>query len=231
LIAAPPGITDVIYGGADPYRFRPAQDVRRSGVLFVGRLTPHKGVDVLIRALPARAHLTVVGSEGHDPVPPERDYPGLLRQLASGRNVRFAGAVPDERLPEIMRAASVVVLPSVERTYYGRQVGVSELLGLVLLEAMMSGTPVLASRLGGIPEIVRHGETGFLVEPGNELELRERLAELLEDPALVARMGRRGREVAEATFTWTACAARCLDAYTDVLSGRKRGLVRGKGAR
>jgi glycosyltransferase involved in cell wall biosynthesis len=218
-LRAPADRTRVIYGGADPRRFTPGQSWQRHGVLFVGRLTPHKGVDRLIQALPAGATLTVAGSTGHDPRPPESGYPALLERLARDHTVRFTGPVPDADLPALYRAAAVFVLPSVERTCYGRQVEISELLGLSVLEAMACGLPVVASRLGGVPEIVVDGETGFLVEPGNVDELRDRIAALLRDSALAERMGRRGRDLVVERFTWEHCADRCLDAYRELLSG------------
>jgi glycosyltransferase involved in cell wall biosynthesis len=221
-LGAPPARTTVIYGGADPARFAPDPAERRDGVLFVGRLTPHKGVDRLIAALPPGARLRIAGSGGHDPDPPERDYPALLRRLAAGRAVEFLGPVPDADLPALHRRAAVLALPSVERTCYGRAIRVSELLGLVVLEAMASGTPVVCSRLGGLPEIVRDGETGFLVEPGDVDALRDRLAAVLADPALAARLGRNARELALAHFTWRACAERCLAAYADLLAPDRR---------
>jgi glycosyltransferase involved in cell wall biosynthesis len=208
--------TRVIYGGADPSRFLPDLTATRSGVLFVGRLTPHKGVDRLIRALPAGARLQVVGSTGHDPRLPERDYPRLLQQLAASRDVRFLGPAREEELPEVYRSAAVLVLPSVERTCYGTTVRVSELLGLAVLEAMASGTPVVASRLGGVPEIVEDGATGFLVPPGDVEALHDRLDQLLGDPALAQRMGRRGRELVCERFTWRAVAERCLASYAEL---------------
>src|SRR5207253_1960845 len=149
-LKAPPERTRVIYGGADPGRFCPEPSASRDGVLFVGRITPHKGIDRLISALPGGAHLKVAGSTGHDPRPPERDYPRLLRRLASGKEVDFLGPVPDRELPDLYRGAVALALPSVERTCYGREVRVSELLGLAALEAMASGTPVVCSRLGGL---------------------------------------------------------------------------------
>ena len=216
-LRAPPARTRVVYGGVDCERYRPEADGSRRGVLFVGRLTPHKGIDCLIRALPAGTTLAVAGTGGHDPDPPERDYPELLQRLASGRSVRFLGAVPEQELPALYRQAAAVALPSVHLTCYGRHVAVVELLGLAVLEAMASGTPVVCSRVGGLPEIVEHGVTGFLVQPGDVEELHERLAELLRDRALAARMGRNGRERAREQFTWEACAERCLAAYSELL--------------
>jgi glycosyltransferase involved in cell wall biosynthesis len=218
-LGAPPSRTRVIYGGVDCERYRPDSTAARRGVLFVGRLTPHKGVDRLIAALPEGATLTVAGTGGHDSGSPERDYPALLRRLARDRDVRFAGAVPEEELPLLYRRAAVLALPSVHRTCYGREIAVVELLGLVVLEAMASGTPVVCSRVGGLPELVKDGVNGFLVEPGDVEQLRERLEQLLGDPPLAAQMGRRARELALDRFTWKACAERCLEAYGELVAG------------
>jgi glycosyltransferase involved in cell wall biosynthesis len=216
LLDAPPERTRVIYGGVDPQRFAPDPPAPRDGVLFVGRLTPHKGVDRLLRALPPSAVLRVAGSGGHDPRPPERDYPDLLRRLAGGRRVEFLGAVPDRALPELYRSAAVLALPSVDRTCYGRRVAVPELLGLAAIEAMASGTPVVASRVGGLAEVVVDGETGFLVEPGDVEALRDRLARVLSDRRLAARLGDNARQAALERFTWRRCAERCLAAYREM---------------
>jgi glycosyltransferase involved in cell wall biosynthesis len=206
----------VVYGGADPARFSPDPDARRRGVLFVGRLTPHKGVDRLIEALPEHAELRIVGSGGHDPDPPEREYPSLLPSLAAKRRVEFLGAVADADLPALYRGSQVLALPSVHVTRYGRTIAVSELLGLSAIEAMASATPVVASSVGGLPEVVEDGVTGFLVEPGNIEELRERLAQILGDRRLAERLGRSARERFLERFTWEACAERCLCAYSEL---------------
>ena len=213
LLGAPPARTQVIYGGADTRRFTPVPGADRDGVLFVGRLTPHKGIDRLIRALPAGAALRIAGSAGHDPRPPERDYPALLHRLAQDHDVTFLGPVPDADLPGLYRRAAVLALPSVDRTCYGRHVPVSELLGLAALEAMASGTPVVASRIGGLAEVVVDGETGFLVPPGDTEALAEGLARLLSDRRLAARLGANARDLVVQRFTWRACAERCLAAY------------------
>jgi len=209
---APKARTHVVYGGCDPERFRP-DDGKREGVLFLGRITPHKGIDRLLRAIPPQVPLTIAGTAGHDPDPPESGYPRLLHDLARGKNVRFAGEIGDDRLPELYRRAQVYVLPSVDITCYGKRVEISELLGLSLLEAMASATPVVASRIGGVPEIVRDGETGHLVEPGDEDGLRGALDELLRDKKKAARMGAAGRQLVLERFTWERCAGRCIRAY------------------
>jgi glycosyltransferase involved in cell wall biosynthesis len=220
VLDAPRDRVTPIFGGADTRRFHPARDDDRAGVLFVGRITPHKGVDRLIRALPADAALTIVGSTGHDTAWPERDYGRLLRQLAAqapGR-ITFAGTVAEGELPRLMRRHAVLALPSVEYTCYGRRVAVSELLGLTLIEAMASGTPVVCSRIGGVPEVVADGRTGLLVPPGDVDALRDALSMLLHDRVRREAMGWAAREAVCTHFTWTACARRCLESYEDLLN-------------
>jgi glycosyltransferase involved in cell wall biosynthesis len=123
----------------------------------------------------------------------------------------------------LYRSAQVLALPSVNRTCYGRVVHVSELLGLVVLEAMASGTPVVASHIGGLPEIVRDGETGFLTPPGDVKALHERLAQLLTDAPLARRMGERARAHVLDQFTWQKVAERCLTAYAELTAAGRPG--------
>jgi glycosyltransferase involved in cell wall biosynthesis len=212
-LRAPSKRSKVIYGGADPALYTPEPAGQREGVLFVGRLTPHKGVDVLLRALPHGATLRIIGSTGHDSRLPEREYPGLLRRLAHGQDVRFLGAVSDLELAALYRSARVLVLPSVERTCYGRVVKVSELLGLAVLEAMASGTPVIVTRVGGVPEIVRDGETGLIVPAADVDALGGALGRLLGNDVLAGRLGAAAREDVLQRFTWSKVAQRCLEAY------------------
>src|SRR5262249_51894485 len=126
--------------------------------------------------------------------------------LARGRNVDFLGTADDADLPSLYQSAEVFVLPSVHTTRYGRTVRISELLGLSVLEAMACGTPVVASAVGGVPEIVTDGETGFLVPPGDVDALRERVGLLLGDPGRARRMGAAARESVLERFTWQRVA-------------------------
>ena len=217
MLDAAPDKVRVVFGGVDPQVFRPAPSATRDFLLFAGRLTPHKGVDVLLRALPSPARLLVVGSTGHDRQAPERDYPLLLRRLAEGRRITFLGPVADGELVRLMGEAAAVVMPSVEQTCYGRRHRISELLGLTALEAMACGTPVIASQVGGLPEVVEDGVTGLLFPPGDERRLREHVSMLLGDHRLMQRLGGAGRERVLERWTWRHCAVRCLAAYGELL--------------
>jgi glycosyltransferase involved in cell wall biosynthesis len=206
----------IIYGGADVRRFAPDPVEPRHGILFVGRITPHKGLDRLLRALPLTATLTVVGANARNRHAPDSGYPALIRREAGGLDVRFASALGDDDLARCYRRAQVLAMPSVHETCYGQRVAISELLGLAAIEAMASGTPVVASRVGGLPEVVRDGETGYLVEPGDIDGLRDRLTTVLADPRLARRLGDNACTLVRERFTWDACARRCVTAYEDL---------------
>jgi glycosyltransferase involved in cell wall biosynthesis len=198
--------TDVIYGGVDPDRFSPGKARRARQVVFVGRLLPHKGIDVLIRSIDGATPLLVIGRT-YNPA-----FRIELERLARDKQVTFHDSATDADIVEAYRASRVAVLPSVYRTRHG-VAPYSELLGLVLLEAMSCGTPVVASDVGGIPEVVADGETGFIVPPGDCVALGDRIRELLDDDALWQSASAAARDHVLTNFTWRAVAERCLDAY------------------
>jgi glycosyltransferase involved in cell wall biosynthesis len=200
--------TRVIFGGVGPHLIADATEVpRQRKVLFVGRLLPHKGIDVLIRAIDPDVTLEIIGR----PYNPE--YFQLLQELAAGKDVRFVTDASDEDLHRAYREAAVTVLPSVYLDVYGTRHAVPELLGLVLLESMACGTPTICTDVGGMPEFVEDGVTGFVVPPNDPDALRERINHLVRNPEIVAQMGQRGRERVLERFTWDAVARRCLAAY------------------
>jgi starch synthase len=86
-----------------------------------------------------------------------------------------------------------------------------------MLEAMASGTPVVASRVGGVPEIVEHGRTGYLVDPGDTAGLRDHLSAVLANPGLARRLGDNARDLVVERFTWDAVARRCLECYHELV--------------
>src|SRR5262249_50405785 len=148
----------VIYGGVDTEKFSPAECVERDGtVLFVGRLLPHKGIDDLIKGLPASMRLNVIGR------PYDRRYYEDLLKLADGKQVNFLTTCNDDQLVEAYRRALCVVLPSVYKTMYGEQTSVPELLGQTLLEGMACATPAICTNVASMPEVVTDQVSGFVV--------------------------------------------------------------------
>ena len=163
-------------------------------ILYAGVLTPGKGVHHLVGAFAKIAcdfpqvRLAIVGRAEN------KTYVAQLKAQTEhcgldGR-VEFVGEVPQAKLAERMREASVFVLPSL-----------SEGLGRVVIEAMAAGKPVIGSREGGIAELIREGETGFLIPPGDEAALAERLRWVLEHPTEAEEMGRRARAFAASFFS------------------------------
>ncbi|NCO37809.1 MAG: hypothetical protein COZ06_00240 [Armatimonadetes bacterium CG_4_10_14_3_um_filter_66_18] len=200
----------VVYGGVDTSLYQPGSGSQERRVAFVGRLLPHKGVDRLIRCLPADVPLTVAGRP-HDPA-----YFALLQRLARGKAVTFLLEADDRAILRLYQTASVVVLPSVHTDCSGRHHAVPELLGLALIEAMACGTPVVCTAVGGMPEVVQHEVTGLVVPENDEPALCEAVLRLLEAPDLAARLGRRARLRVLEQFTWDRTAERCLAAYREL---------------
>jgi glycosyltransferase involved in cell wall biosynthesis len=206
-ISSRPDRIEVVYGGADPEKFSPGQAWADRGALFVGRLLPHKGIDVLIGAVDGTFALDVVG--------PIRDprYSEDLKERSLGKSVRFHGAVGEMELVERYRRALVTVLPSVYEDCYGRRTQVPELFGLAALESLACGTPAIVTDVASLPEIVRDSVTGFVVPPNDPKAIRERIHYLAAHPERAREMGQRGREDVLARFTWDQAAARCEAAY------------------
>ena len=163
-------------------------------VVYVGVLIPRKGLTHLITAF-AQVVGRVPASELHIIGRPENpDYFQSLKQHITAQQlsekVIFCPEMPQQELCHKIAQSAVLVLPSL-----------SEGLGRVLIEAMAAGTPVIGSAVGGIPDIIREGVTGFLVPPGDEHTLAEKMIYLLENPHEVLAMGQRGREFVQTYFS------------------------------
>jgi alpha-maltose-1-phosphate synthase len=219
----------VVGNGVDADAYRPVHDpevVRSLGVdpdrpyaLFVGRITRQKGVMHLLGAaeqLPPEAGLVLCAGAA--------DTPGERQQVADAvaeLQTRRGGVIwieemlPREKLVPLITGATVFVVPSVY-----------EPLGIVNLEAAACGSAVVASDVGGIPEVVDDGRTGLLVhyDPEDtvafEAGLAARITELLADPARAATMGAAGRERVLAEFGWPAIAQQTVEVYSAVLASR-----------
>lgn len=184
-------------------------------ILYVGRLEPLKGVDVLMHAMALVMAdfddplcLGIIGGngEGEDELSRyERRLQALRRELGLEKMVLFLGAKEQTRLPYYYNAADVVAMPS----HY-------ESFGMVALEAMACGRPVVASAVGGLQHTVREGRTGFLAPADDPEAFAEPILRLLGDPPLGERLGREGARVA-GEYAWPGVAGRVLDLYREVL--------------
>jgi glycogen(starch) synthase len=200
----PPGVNPSLFEG--PFE-DPFTDVGKPRVLFVGRLAPQKGVRTLVAAAALledpSAQVLLVGDG------PER--PALERKaerISVGDCVRFLGFFAHYRLPAAMAHADVLVLPSVY-----------EELGTVLLEAMWAGLPIVASRTGGIPDVIEDGVNGLLVPPGEPEALARAIDRVLADRALAYRLSEGAQQRAK-DYDWEVLAGRVLQVYLGVTAGR-----------
>ena len=208
--------SEVIGAGVDSKAFSIVDDYADfREVVFVGRVLPHKGIDVLITALPVDMTLTIVGRVY------DQRYFTDLKALAEGKSVAFLTEADDDTLVVRYRKAAIVVLPSVNRTLYGEEILAPELLGQTLLEGMACGKPAICSNTGGMPEIVVDGVTGLVVPPGDTAALRGALEFLRDNPALAREMGIAGRNRVSDQFTWSSVVGRCLAAYERSLVKRR----------
>ncbi len=209
----------VIRNGIDPGEYAPdpgtdvleryGVDPRRPAVVFVGRITRQKGLPVLLRAAarldPATQLVLCAGQPDTDGLAAE--VTGLVTGLQAARSgVIWLARLPNRAVIQLLTHATVFACPSLY-----------EPLGIVNLEAMACGTAVVASRVGGIPEVVVDGETGLLVPPGDPAALADALNVLVHDPDLAVAMGSRGRKRALADFGWAAIAAQTAALYAELV--------------
>jgi len=197
----------LIYGGVDPEFFAVSKTTREPRFIYIGRILPHKGIDILIESMPADVPLEIHGRPYHT------DYLRRLKQLTGGKTVEFHHESTDSDLRAALARSTALVLPSVYRDCYGDVHPSAELLGLVLLEALATGTAVICTDVGGMPEVITHEHTGFIVPPNDSVTLGSYIEKLATDPTLAAAIGRAGKRVAEQRYTWDAAARRCLEGY------------------
>jgi starch synthase len=215
-----PARVRVVHNGIDTAEYAPVAQtdvLERLGVdpsvpyaIFVGRITHQKGVEHLLRSAASWPGQLVFCAGAPDTPEIAASVASLVAELQAARSGVFwvQDMLPRVEVVQLLSHATVFVCPSVY-----------EPLGIVNLEAMACGTAVVASRVGGIPEVVDDGGTGLLVDLGEGFEdrLASAVTSLLEDPARAQAMGRAGRERAVAEFAWEAIARQTVEVYRSVL--------------
>lgn len=181
-------------------------------ILFVGRLEQSKGADLLVRALPLiesrpDSRLWIVGGDERDEGERAR-LKALADDCGVGPRVRFVNAVERGQLPDLYRAASVCAVPSAYESF-----------GLVAVEAMASGTPSVATRVGGLASTISDGTTGLLVGDRNPRGFAAAIDRLLANESLRQRMGAAAADEM-AVYSWHSVTRSILDVYEELLSDR-----------
>jgi len=192
----------VIPNGVDPIETPAIPYSERAGVLYVGRLHKVKGLPYLVQAMEGLDEKLWIIGRG-----PEEER---LFRIFENIRVEFLGELPQKELFAYMGRARLLVLPSL-----------SESLPNVILEAMSAGLPVIATRVGGVPSLIAHGRTGFLVEPRDPEQLKKHMKILLTDHSLGEAMSRACRQEME-KYSWTVILKKFEDAIIKIARCRGR---------
>lgn len=205
----------IVPNGVDVQRFKPNNDFEEAKkivgennehiVLFVGNLIPRKGLHFLIDAAKVvtkenkKTKFVVVGDG-----PLKNNLITYAKKQEVFANFSFLGKVSNSVLPQLYSFADLFVSPSLQEGQ-----------GITLLEAQASAKPVVAFNVSAISEVVKHNQTGLLVEP-NGSQLGKAISNLLADDDLRKKMGKRGRELVSSTFSWEVCAQKLFEVYSEV---------------
>lgn len=204
----------VLLGGVNPGLLGGVISRPEGYALFVGRLLPHKGVLPLVEAVDADTPLRIVGR------PYDAAYLDRVKAAAKGKQVTFITDADDAELKRQYAGANVVLQVSVPADQ--PELDKAELLGLVTLEGMAMGKPVIITRTASLPELVVDGVTGYIVPPHDRAALTARLRELVKNPELSLRLGTAARDHVARHFTWEATARRGFDFYRTLAAKRGR---------
>jgi glycosyltransferase involved in cell wall biosynthesis len=178
----------------------------RSGILYVGRLSEEKGTATLVRAADLVPGVSSVVGDG--PLAPP------VQEAAAAGRLDYLGPLSAAAVGERLRGAAALVVPSI----------CFEGFPMVLVEAYAAGTPIIASRIGSLAEIVEDGATGVLVEPGDGARLAQAMSWALDHPGELARMGAAGRERYETRYRGAAHLATLLDIYAASIKAKERAI-------
>ncbi len=175
-------------------------------ILSIGNISFNKGFDILIKAF-NRVHfkcpdlnLLIVG-EGSGKTKCEK----IVSEFGIGDSVKFLGKIKHSKIPMFLRGCEIFVLPSRKEAF-----------GIVLLEAMAVAKSIVATRVGGVPEVVKEGENAILVEPDSPEDLASGIINVLENPDLAERFGKKSKEIVK-EFTWDKIVDKYIDVYKSLV--------------
>jgi len=196
----------VIYGGVDLGKFPARAELRHDGsVVCLGRILPHKGLHLVIRGLPPKTPLRIIGPIG------DEDYLRHLKELAAGKHVEFLHGLTDAEVGERLRSAATLVHATPTDEHGDARA--NELLGLAVLEAMASCCPAIVSTAASLPELVEDGKSGLVVPPNDPAAIERSILRLTGEAELWRQLAGGARRRVEEHFVWRAVVDRCLRAY------------------
>ncbi|MCK5211440.1 glycosyltransferase family 4 protein [Candidatus Parcubacteria bacterium] len=188
---------------------RQRNNIPRPALIFVGRLVEKKGVEYIIKAMPQiiksypACHLEIIGDG-----PKKQSLQKLSQTVSSESNIKFLGSVSHNNIPKYLAASDIFIGPSIVAKNLD-----TEGFGVVFIEAMACGLPIITTAVGGITDIIKNNENGFIVETKNEQAIADVVIKLLRDESLRVRLGQAGRKTVEEKFTWRSITDKYYECY------------------
>lgn len=192
-------------------KIREKYSIKKEFILYVGRLVKDKGIGFLIKAMPMvlkkfpEAKLLIVG-EGKD----KAQFKDIVLKLGLDKNVIITGWIDNKKVPAFFATSDVTVVPSF-----------FEGLGIVAVEAIASGSPVIASNVGGIPDIIKHKKTGLLVKPKNSKEIAEALISILSNKESSMKMVKAAQDLVMEKYDWDIITKEFTNLFSSLIDNRK----------
>lgn len=202
---------EIIRNGADDKLFASSlrESPKANEFVFVGRFVEEKGADIILQAMSLLKRegktisLKLIGAGPH-----RSALDAAVERFVLADQVEFVGRLAQTDLAKSIRHAAAVIMPSLFR----------EPAPLVAVEVSMAGVPIIGSRIGGIPDVVEDGKTGLLFEPGNAVELAEKIKKLVEMPNLAAEMGKAAQQRAKQFYSLSSMTKSYIELYRRILS-------------
>ena len=196
----------------------PDPETKRKGLLFVGRLVDKKGVEYLLSAMPKvldrfpDEHLTIIGDG-----PLRQPLEGLCRQLGISQQVSFKGSLANADIPPFLQRAAIAIFPSVI-TSAGDQEGSP----VAIMEALACGCAVIVADYPGARDLVIHGTSGLIVAGRDSAAIADAALALLDNEALLAMLGKKGRQWVQDRYDWTVISKQFMHLFEQLTSGQPR---------